>query len=468
NWPTPVLKDVGQKLADQLGISRVPAVAVLDGEFALRYRGRIDDQYQVGQRRPKPTRADLVEALDDVLADRKVRVAETEADGCLISRPSTAAPRTDVTYTKQVSRILQKNCQTCHRPGEAAPFALMNYEDASRHGRMIKEVTTQRRMPPWHADPRHGKFGNDRRLSAADVEALAAWVEAGMPKGDEKDLPKPIDWPKGWALGKPDVVFTMPEEFEIPAEGTVPYKHYTIETGFKEDRWVTIAEARPGTAAVVHHVVVYILKEGQRRPFSNDGNMSVLVGWAPGDLGMVCPPDTALRLPGGSKLMFEMHYTPNGTRVKDRSLCGITFAKKPPKYELQMNSFANETIRVPAHDPHYRAEATLRLRADARILGFVPHMHWRGKDYFYEAIYPDGRRETLLTVPRWDFNWQSVYRFQEPLRVPKGTRIHSIAHWDNSRNNLLNPDPSKEVRFGLQTWDEMMVGWVAYVWERPG
>ena len=466
NLPIPVLKDVGQKLADQLGISRVPAVAVVDGEFALRYRGRIDDQYQVGQRRPKPTRADLVEALDDLLADRKVRVTETEADGCLISRPTRATPQTDFTYTKQVSRILQKNCQGCHRPGEAAPFALMNYEDASRHGRMIKEVTTQRRMPPWHADPRHGSFANFRRMDRADIDTLAAWVDAGMPQGDANDLPKAIDWPKGWKLGKPDLVFQMPEEFEVPAAGVLPYKTWVIDTNFTEDKWVRLAEARPGNAAVVHHVVIYILKPGQAQPFTADGTMSVLVGWAPGDLGLNCPPDTALRVPKGSRLRFELHYTPNGTKTKDRSQVGITFAAKPPRFEMLMNAFDNEAIKLPAGESHYRAETTFRLRADARILSFVPHMHWRGKHYFYEAIYPDGKKETLLSVPRWDFNWQNVYQFKEPMKMPKGTKLHAVAHWDNSKNNPLNPDPEKPVYFGLQTWEEMMVGWVAYVWER--
>ena len=467
NVPFPVLKDVGQRLADALGVKRVPTVVVLDADFALRYRGRVDDRYGVAFRRLKATRDDLAEALEDVLAGRKVRVAETESDGCLLDRPRPPAPRTDVTFSKQVIRILQHRCQACHRPEQAAPFALLTYEDAARHGRMIKEVTTQRRMPPWHADPRHGTFANDRRMTRAEIDMLTAWVDSGMPKGDARDLPKAIDWPKGWALGKPDVVFSMPEEFEVPAAGTLPYKYFTVETGFKEDRWVRLAEARPGAPGVVHHVVVYMVKAGQRRPFSRDGSMSVLVGWAPGDLGLSCPPDTALRLPAGTNLLFELHYTPNGKTVKDRSSIGVTFAKKPPRYEMLMNSFVNESIRVPAFDPHYRAENTWRVRADARVISFVPHMHWRGKDYHYEAIYPDGKKETLLSVPRWDFNWQSVYQFKEPLKLPKGTRVHAVAHWDNSRNNLYNPDPSKDVRFGLQTWEEMMVGWVAYVWERP-
>jgi hypothetical protein len=198
-----------------------------------------------------------------------------------------------------------------------------------------------------------------------------------------------------------------------------------------------------------------------------DGSLNILVGWAPGDLGLVLPPDTALRVPKGAKLRLEMHYTPNGTPTKDRSSIGITFAKEPPKYELFLGEFANMNLDIKPGEPHYKAEAAFRFPADARIVSFAPHMHWRGQDYRYEVIYPDGKRETLLSVPRWDFNWQMVYRFREPVKVPKGTRLHAVAHWDNSANNPLNPDATKPVRFGLQTWDEMMVGFVAYVWERP-
>ncbi|HEY7424824.1 MAG TPA: redoxin family protein [Gemmataceae bacterium] len=465
--PFPVLKDFGQRLADTLGVERVPAVAVLDKDFVLHYRGRIDDRYGVASRRKQATRDDLAEAIEEVLAGKKVSVAETEPDGCLLDRATKKPARKDVTYAKHVALILQQRCQACHRPDQPAPFALLTYSDAVKHARMLKEVTTQRRMPPWHADPRHGKFTNDRRLSDKEIETLAAWVDAGTPKGDDKDLPKPVAWVKGWRMGKPDLMLEMPKEFEVPADGTLPYQQFTIDPGFKEDMWVDKAEARPGAAGVVHHVVVYILKPGQDKPFDNKGNINTLVGWTPGDLGLVCPPDTGLRIPKGSKLMFEMHYTPNGTAVKDRSSIGLIFHKKPPKCEMLMNTFMNESIRIPPRDPHYRAEATMRLPADARILSLVPHMHWRGKDYFYELIYPDGRKQTLLSVPRWDFNWQNTYQFAEPVKMPKGVRLHAVAHWDNSRNNPYNPDPDKEVRFGLQTWEEMMVGWCVYTWERP-
>ncbi len=463
--PFPVLKDVGQKTANLLGVTRVPTVVVLDGGHVLRYRGRVDDRYGVASRRAKATRDDLRVALDEVLAGKAVSVPEAEADGCLIDRGQKRALR-PVNYSKHVAPILQKNCQACHRPGQAGPFSLLTYDDAAKHGRMIREVTAQRRMPPWHADPRHGKFSNDRRLTRAEITTLTDWVEGGMPKGNDKDLPKPIVWPKGWALGEPDLVIHVPEEFEVPATGTLPYKNWIIDPKFKEDRWVRVAEARPGSPAVVHHLVVYV-QDASGRIMGRDGSITILVGWAPGDLGLVCPPDTALRVPKGSRLRIEMHYTPNGTATKDRSSVGLTFAKRPPRYEMMMSEFANTNIVVPAHDPHYKAEATFRVRGDARILSFVPHMHWRGKDYRYDAVYPDGKRTTLLSVPRWDFNWQNVYRFQEPVKLPKGSKIHAVAHWDNSRNNLLNPAPEKRAPFGLQTWEEMMVGWVCYVWERP-
>jgi peroxiredoxin len=465
--PFPVLKDFDQKLADSLGVRCVPTVVVLDGDFALRYRGRIDDRYGVAGRRAKATRDDLSEALAEVLAGKKVSVPETEADGCALERPQKRPAKAGVTYARDVAPIVQRRCQACHRPEQSAPFALMSYDDAVKHARMIKEVTTQRRMPPWSADPRYGHFANERRLTRAEIDTLAAWVDGGLVRGDDRDLPQPIDWPKGWVHGKPDVVFTMPVEYEVPADGVLPYKNWTIDTHFTEDKWVQIAEARPGSPAVVHHVVAYIMKPGQRGSTGSDGSLNILVGWAPGDLGLVCPPDTALRVPAGARLRLELHYTPNGKVTRDRSSVGITFASKPPKYELLINELANMSFEIPPNDPHYRADACFRVRADARLISFAPHMHWRGRDFYYEIIYPDGKRAPLLSVPRWDFNWQNVYRFEEPLKLPKGARLHAVAHWDNSSSNPLNPDPAKSARFGLQTWEEMMVGFVAYVYERP-
>lgn len=465
--PFLVLKDYGQKLADAVGVTRVPSAAILDGGLVLRYRGRIDDQYGVAAKRPKATRNDLAEALDELLAGKAVSTPETEADGCLIGRTGRKLDKANVTFTKDVAPILQGRCEGCHRQGQAAPFTLSGFEDAVKHADMIREVTAQRRMPPWQADTRFGKFTQDPHLNRSEIDTIAAWVTAGKPRGDDKDLPKPATWAKGWVHGQPDQVFTMPDEYEVPADGVLPYKNWIIETKFTEDKWVKIAEARPGAPEVVHHVVAYIQRDGSNNPIAADGNLAILVGWAPGDLGLVCPPDTALRVPKGAKLRLEMHYTPNGKKVKDRSSIGIQFASKPPRYELLLSEFANMGFEVPANDPHHKAEATMRIRADARLVSLTPHMHWRGKAYHYEVVYPDGKKETLLSVPRWDFNWQHTYRFAEPVKLPKGSKLHAVAHWDNSSLNPLNPDPTKPVRFGLQTWDEMMVGFAAFVWENP-
>ncbi|HKB01972.1 MAG TPA: redoxin family protein [Gemmataceae bacterium] len=465
--PFLVLNDYGQRLADAVGVTRVPSVAVLDGDLKLKYRGRVDDQYGVAAKRPKASRADLAEALSEVVAGKPVTTPETDADGCLIGRNDKRVVKPGVTFAKDVAPILQRRCEACHRDGQTAPFTLSSYDDAVKHAAGIKEVTAQRRMPPWHADSRFGKFTNDRHLSKAEIETLAAWVDGGKARGGDQDLPKPVAWAKGWVHGQPDHVFTMTEEFEVPATGVLPYKNWIIETGFTEDKWVTVAEARPGAPEVVHHVVAYILREGTNNPIGPDGNLGILVGWAPGDLGLVCPPDTALRIPKGARLRLEMHYTPNGTKTKDRSSVGVKFADKPPKYELLMNEFANMGFEIPGGSQHHRAEATFRIRADARLISLTPHMHWRGKDYMYEVVFPDGKKETLLSVPRWDFNWQNMYRFAEPVKLPKGSRLHAVAHWDNSALNPLNPDPKQTIRFGLQTWDEMMVGFAAYVWERP-
>jgi peroxiredoxin len=465
--PFLVLKDYEQKLADAMGVTRTPAVVVLDGELKLKYRGRVDDQYGVAAKRPKASRADLAEALSELVAGKPVSVPETDADGCPLARNDKPVTRSGITFAKDVAPILQKRCESCHRDGQSAPFTLSSYDDAVKHAAAIKEVTYQRRMPPWHADTRFGHFTNDRHLSKAEIETLAAWVDGGKARGDLTDQAKPIQWTKGWVHGQPDQVFEMTEEFEVPATGVLPYKNWIIDPKFTEDKWVTVAEARPGAPEVVHHVVAYILREGTNNPISPDGNLGILVGWAPGDLGLVCPPDTALRVPKGARLRLEVHYTPNGKVTKDRSSIGVKFADKPPKYELLMNEFANMGFEIPPGAEHHKAEATFRIRADARLVSLTPHMHWRGKDYRYEVIYPDGKKETLLSVPRWDFNWQNQYRFAEPIKLPKGSRLHAVAHWDNSALNPLNPDPKQPIRFGLQTWDEMMVGFAAYVWERP-
>jgi hypothetical protein len=333
---------------------------------------------------------------------------------------------------------------------------------------MIREVVSDNRMPPWHADPRHGEFSNDRRLSLQDRKALLAWIDQGTPRGNPKDLPPPREFVEGWKIGKPDVVLTMTEAFAVPAEmprGGVPYKYFPVETNFPEDRWVVRAEAKAGAAEVVHHIIVFVVPPGQRFFPGNPGTPT-LSGTAPGDMPMILPPGMAKRVPKGSRLVFQMHYTPNGKAQKDRSSVGLVFARGPVTHEVKTKPVHNLAIMIPPGADNHKVEATYRFPTDGQVISFMPHMHLRGKSFEYRAVYPDGKEQVLLSVPRFDFNWQSVYRLKRPLPMPAGTRLHCVAHFDNSAGNLNNPDPRAAVFWGDQTWEEMMIGWTDIAYDR--
>jgi peroxiredoxin len=469
--PFPVLQDTAAVVADKFGAKRTPEAFLLDPARKVLYRGRIDDQYGVGFRRKAPTRRDLAEALDEVLSGKPVSKPSADAPGCLIARPVKPKAGGPVTFAKQVSRILQKNCQECHRPGEVGPMPLLTYEDALAWSDMVREVVAEKRMPPWHADPRFGHWSNDRSLTKEDRDALLAWVDGGCPKGDDNDLPPPREFARGWTVGKPDVVFEMPQAFTVPAKvgsAGLKYQYFVAPTNFSEDRWVQAAEARPGNRAVVHHIIVYVAMPGQKRQPGEDGiGDGFLTAYAPGDLPAVFPPGTAKKLPKGCVLAFQMHYTPNGVEQPDRSSVGLVFAKAPPRHEVRTRAIAEKFLTIPKGAANHPEYASSQFDRDAEILGLFPHMHLRGKDFEFRAAYPDGKSETLLRVPRYDFNWQSTYRLAKPLKVPAGTRIDCTAHYDNSAGNPNNPDPTKDVIWGDQTWEEMLIGFVDYVYTSP-
>jgi hypothetical protein len=256
----------------------------------------------------------------------------------------------------------------------------------------------------------------------------------------------------------------MEKEFDVPASGVLDYKRFTVDPKLTEDVWVQAAECRPGNREIVHHILVYILPPGDRQIYKPDGTAMTLAGWAPGDMPAIYRPGTARLLPAGSKLVFEVHYTPNGVAQSDKSSVGLIFAKKKPEYVAETNILANMLFRIPPMKGDIRGEMTYTFRDDALVLSFMPHMHLRGTSARYDVTYPDGKTETLLSVPDYDFNWQSIYRFQEPRKMPKGTKLKWIGTWDNSPDNPRNPDPKKEVGWGLQTWDEMQNGWMEVVW----
>jgi hypothetical protein len=484
----PVLKDVENRVADGALVERTCEVLLLDGAARVRFRGAIDDQYIQGKSKPAPAHNYLRDALDDLLAGRPVGVPAGAVAGCLLDRvpPKAIAPVTaprirppsaeivkayqeqerdrkpsigNVSYAKEVARIMQEKCQSCHRPGQVAPFPLLTYDDARKHSAMIQEVIDNRRMPPWHADPHFGHFVNDRSLSPTERATLLAWVEQGSPLGDPKDLPPPRAFPEGWTIGKPDVVFEIPQPYYVPAQGVVAYVHFMVPTGFTEDKWIQAAEAVPGDRSVVHHIVVYLLDpnkprvEGRPRPVH-------FCGYAPGDLPTVLPEGTAKRIPVGVNLLFQIHYTPNGKVRTDRSKVGFIFAKSKPTREAFTLGVANTDFMLQPHKDSVAVASSFVVPADARLVSLLPHMHLRGKDFKYSVTRPGERAQPVLSVPSYDFAWQTYYVLKEPINLPKGSRIDCEAHFDNSEKNPYNPDPSQLVRWGEQTFEEMMIGYV--------
>ena len=383
---------------------------------------------------------------------------------------SISAASAAVTFHKNVAPILQARCQGCHRPGEAAPMPLLTYKEARPWAKAIKTAVVTRKMPPWHAAPEVGQFKNDRRLTQAEIDTLTQWADAGAPEGNPKDAPKPLVYTEGWTLGKPDTVLEMPEPFPIPATGVLDYQWILIP-GFKEDRWIQAFEVRPGNRAVVHHVAAFWRRAGSPWmadvkpgvPVAKPSNApetgqsdGIIAEYVPGIPPLQLPDGYALMLPAGSDIMLQVHYTPNGKATEDRSKIGIIFAKQPPQYRVITYGITSNKLKIPPYEANYKSEGAAIFGADVRILGLNPHMHLRGKSAEIRAVYADGRKEDLLRVPRYDFNWQITYEPAGELKLPAGTRVEAVLAYDNSPNNPNNPDPSKEVVFGDQTTDEMM------------
>ena len=408
-----------------------------------------------------------------MLAGKAVSQPTTEVAGCFIARVNQATNvNAGVTFSKDVAPILQKNCQECHRPGQIGPMPLLTFEDAAAWSETIRQVVEERRMPPWHADPRYGTFHNNRRLAESERNTLLAWINQGCAPGRSDDLPAPRKFAEGWSIGQPDVVLSMSKEFTVPAEakGGIRYQYFVIPTGFGEDKWIQAAEVRPGNREVVHHIIVFVMPAGERNRDRNhpDGiGNGMLVAYAPGDQPVRFPPGTAKKIPKGYDLVFQMHYTPNGKEGTDRSSVGLIFATDKPQHEAKTRAIAQRIFIIPPGASSHKVTSSTTFPRDAVLWNLFPHMHLRGKSFEYRAVYPDGKSETLLSVPRYDFGWQTIYWLEKPLALPAGTRIECTAHFDNSPANLNNPDPEKFVRWGDQTWEEMMIGFTDYSFTGP-
>ncbi|NOZ38698.1 MAG: redoxin domain-containing protein [Planctomycetes bacterium] len=458
----PILKDLGNRVADQMGAERTPQVFILDQERKIRYSGRIDDQYGVGYIRDEARRHDLTIALDELLAGKSVTTPLTVAPGCHIGRLREPNPQAEVTYSNRIAHIFQQRCVECHREGDIAPFALADYEEVAGWAAMIEEVVREQRMPPWHANPAHGHFVNDRLLSEKEKSDIYQWVADGAPEGDRADLPEPREFVTGWQLPQtPDEIYTIQDKpFRVQAEGEVKYQWFEVELGFEEDKWVQGMEILPGNRAVVHHILAFV-KEAGKSGRELGASRGFFAGYVPGLRAKPLPAGMAKYLPAGSTLAFQVHYTPIGSVQYDHSKIGLVFADpEQVTHRVISSSAVNHTFEIPPGDSNYRAEsASPKIPWDSQLLSMTPHMHLRGKSFHYEAILPDGSTKVLLDIPQYDFNWQTEYRFAEGLDLPAKSRIHAVAHFDNSAANLNNPDPSKTVHWGDQTWDEMMIGY---------
>lgn len=459
----PILKDPTNTVADLFAAIRTPEMFVLDANGIVRYWGRVDDQYEVGVARPKATEHDLRHAIEDILADRPVAKATTSAPGCRIGRIRTPDPNGKITYSKHIAPIFRQRCESCHRDGEIAPFTLRSYDEVVGWAETIGEVVRDQRMPPWHADPHYGVFKNESRLTDDEKQLIYDWVNAGAPEGDPGDLPEPAVFTEGWQIPTPDFVATIPHKIHVPATGVMGYKHIAVDPGFTEDKWVVAAEARADQRAVVHHIIVFVKPPGdhedQNLTAIEQAGARFLVATAPGARPLFCPEGTAKLIPAGSKLVFQIHYTPNGAECEDQSSVGLVFTDAANVKKRIKTAFSGTFVfEIPPHADDFLILARRPILYDTLLLSFMPHMHLRGKAFRYTALYPDGTQEILLDVPGYDFNWQNTYELAEPKLLPSGTVLEARAIYNNSANNPANPNPDRRVRFGEQTWEEMMIG----------
>ena len=466
------VRDEGGRIARALVATQTTDVFVLDARRTIIYRGALDDQYGFEYSLDAPRTEYAKLAIQATLDRRPLLVAATQAPGCPLDLAESSAEPTSVTYHNRISRIVQSRCLECHRDGGAAPFPLDTYDNVAAQGAAIRQAVDRGVMPPWFAakpdngEPSH--WANDKSLSVREKSDLLNWLSAGKPAGNPSDAPLPKEFPEGWRIGQPDHLVQLPSPMPIKATGIMPYQNVIVETGLNEDKWVRAVEIRPTAGEVVHHVLVFLLPPATRsnaaadRDAGDDESSGFFAAYAPGNDPLIFADGFGKKIPAGSRLKFQLHYTPNGTAAKDQTRMGIIFADEQPAHVVSVWGIANPRLAIPPGAENHEVTARQTLHVDTTILAYFPHMHLRGKAFRYEALLPDGRKQLLLDVPRYDFNWQLSYRLAEPLNLPQGTTLLLTGWFDNSRNNPANPDPTKTVRWGPQTFDEMMLGYVEF------
>jgi thiol-disulfide isomerase/thioredoxin len=457
--------------AARFEVKRTPTSLLVDRDFKVIYRGAIDDQHAPAGSKPHAGEEWLVEAIEAALADAEVETAQTDVAGTELA---SAAPP-PVTFNEHVAPILHRQCADCHRPGQVGPMALLDFDDARGYAPQIAEVIEQGRMPPWHADPRYGRFENERRLTETEKAILERWADGGAREGDPRKKPKPpVFKDDGWAMGKPDLIVELPAPQQIPAEGVVAYRYVLVDPRIEKDVWVQAAEIRPTAQEVTHHVLALYLPPGKSEieiaAGLRDGRL-VGAGYfavqVPGCRPNLYPEGAGKKIEAGARFVFQLHYTPNGKPAQDRTRLGLKLCKSPPKQEVLTRGVFSFNLRIPPNDPHATATAKWTFRKPARLISMFPHMHMRGAAFRFEKLAGDDEeaRTILCDVPKYDFNWQNFYLPAEPVRFAAGDTIFCSAVYDNSKNNPFNPDPNRFVTWGDQSFEEMMIGYIDYVEE---
>ena len=456
--------DKDMALCRALGARTTTEVFLLDATRTLLYRGALDDQYGTNYNREAPQHTYLKDAIADFMAGRAVTTGATSAPGCELDLgPKPTATPTQVTYYRDVARILQQNCVGCHHGGGIAPFALDSLTGVKDRTKVIRRVVSQGLMPPWFAAPeapgKPNPWANDCSLSEKDKADLLAWIDSpDRPLGDPADAPRRLVYPTEWSIGQPDLIIPLSKAYDIKATGYMPYQRDVVQTTLTEDKWISAFEILPSARDVVHHVIVTVHEKNEKVADTE----SYWAAYVPGNGSHTFPEGFARKLPAGAKLSFQIHYTPNGTATKERLRLGLVYAKTPPKYEMRTVAVPNIFLKIPPGAANHVETVTRPVPVDLPVTSLLAHMHVRGKAFKFELTTPDGKTETLLDLPNYDFNWQLRYDLKQPRVLPRGSTVKLTAVFDNSADNKSNPDPTKLVRWGPQTYDEMMIGYFEY------
>ena len=465
----PVLLDSSQMITHALGATRTAEALVLDPKagWKIVYRGAIDDRFSYGAQKAEASKTWLRDALVAQLAGQPAPVAHSQTKGCLINF---AEPQ-KLSYSQDIAPILTAKCTTCHAAGGVAPFSMTSHQRLAKWAPMMREVIRTKQMPPWHADPAYNHFENDRSLTAEEERTLLSWLEQGAPN-DEGAVEDPLASAKPgmagepmWHLGEPDLVVQLPQEEKLAATGIFDYRYIYVPTTLTEDRWVSAVDVQPTNAAVLHHALIFIIYPAQYQHIQPDmrgGLNGYFASFLPGQKVKPYPDNSGQFFPAGSVLVFQMHYNATGKEEVDQTRMGIYFHKEKPANALMIQAAAETDFQIPPQAPDYAVEASFKFDQPARVYGLSPHMHYRGSRARFTALYPDEKQQVLLNVPFYQFDWQPMYMFAEPVEVPANTRIHVEGAFDNTPLNPRNPGPDQPVEFGEQSWEEMFIGYVTY------